>query len=163
MTITVFHYQAEYYSTVVTLMAQLQDYERSLSADRPPGAEVAAGHFAYLLEECQRSGGQVLVARQDDAAVVGFIVVLQEQEDDADLHLYPAYKCYGLITDLCVAPELRGKGIAAQLLSAAEEHCREAGLQRVLVSALADNQLAADCYRKQGYQAYEITYIKELI
>lgn len=155
-------YQTEHYEDVVALMAILQDHERSLSADRPPGNEVAAGHFKYLLSACAESAGQVFVALQDQQ-VWGFLVVITESEALADLHLYPTYKTFGVVTDLCVAAEARGQGIAAQLMTAAEDHCRGLGLARILVSALADNQLARDCYVRQGYQLTEVTFSKDLL
>ena len=155
-------YGAEHHDGVVALMAVLQDYERQLSSDRPPGNEVAAGHFRYLRRTCEASGGQVFVALQAQQ-VCGFLVVITESEHVDDLHLYPEYKTWGLVTDLCVAEEQRGKGIATRLMAVAEAHCRDMGLARILVTALADNHLARDSYTRQGYRLAEVTFIKELI
>ena len=154
-------YGAEHHDGVVALMALLQDHERQFSTDRPPGNEIAAGHFSYLLSVCEKSGGQVFVALQD-RHVCGFLVLITESEDVGDLHLYPEYKTWGLVTDLCVAEEQRGKGIATRLMEAAEAHCRDMGLARILVTALADNHLARDSYTRQGYRLAEVTFIKEL-
>ncbi len=154
-------YGAEHHDGVVALMAVLQDYERELSSDRPPGNEIAAGHFSYLLGVCERSGGQVFVARQDQQ-VCGFAVLITESEDVGDLHLYPEYKTWGLVTDLCVAADYRGQGIATRLMEAAEAHCRDLGLARILVTALAENHLARDSYARQGYRLAEVTFYKAL-
>ena len=88
-------------------MQQLQDTERKLSRDRPPGADIASDHTDYLLALCRDKQGTLLIAL-DDTVVAGFIVVVTEQADEGDQHLYPDYRQYGLVTDLVVDEEYRG-------------------------------------------------------
>ncbi len=154
-------YSDSYRDQVVSLMALLQDHEAALEHSRPPGREIAAGHFDYLLACCRQQRGKVFIALEGES-VAGFVVVLVESEDRDDRHLYEPYKTYGLVTDLAVAENYRGRGIAGSLMAEAERHVRDLGLATLQVSALARNQLAASFYLKSGYRPYTTTYIKDM-
>jgi ribosomal protein S18 acetylase RimI-like enzyme len=154
-------YAPEDQAAVTAMMARLQEHERQISADRRPGNEMAAGHLRYLLDECSRKQGRVFVAERG-GSVVGFIVVLMEQFDEADLHLYPCYKSFADITDLYVEEHHRGRGIAGALLSAAEEHARAIGIERIKLSALSGNEEARAVYLRRGYREYDVTYCRDL-
>jgi ribosomal protein S18 acetylase RimI-like enzyme len=148
-------------AAVTAMMARLQDHERQISADRRPGSEIAAGHLSYLLDECSRKQGRVFVAERG-GSVVGFIVVMVEHFDEGDLHLYPMYKSFADITDLYVEENHRGRGIAGALLSAAEEHARAMGIERIKLAALSGNEEARAVYLRRGYREYDVTYCRDL-
>ncbi|GAA4650447.1 hypothetical protein GCM10023116_27300 [Kistimonas scapharcae] len=154
-------YQDNYKTGVVKLMQQLQDTERKLSRDRPPGADMASDHTDYLLALCREKQGTLLVALED-TVVAGFIVVITEQEDEGDQHLYSDYRSYGLVTDLVVDEEYRGHGIARMLMKAAEQYCLTRGLKQLHVTALYGNAPARGFYDSYGFSEYEITYRKSL-
>ena len=154
-------YRPEYRRAVIALMAELQEVERSLSADRMPGEEVAEGHFDYLLGVCERQAGEVLVAFRD-ARVVGFVVVFVETEDEGDLHLLPEYRKYGWVSDLVVADEHKGSGTASRLMACAERYAAAAGARRMKLAALRNNGPARRFYERAGYSEHEIVYCKTL-
>lgn len=158
---TIRRFEPDDESAIARLMAELQDFERELSADRPPGEQVGEPHFRYLLDECRQKQGRVYVA-EVDRVLVGFIVVLVEQLDDGDEHLHRRYRAYGDVTDLFVAPAYRGQGIAGALLKKAEDHCRSLSLSRLRLEVLADNRAARDFYRRAGYEEHALICITEL-
>jgi len=88
--------------------------------------------------------------------------VLIDAEDDADCHLYDAYKRYAEVTDLVVAEASRGGGCAQLLMQAAELHALGCGVATVRVSAVAGNEAARRFYGKSGYRDFATTYIKTL-
>jgi GNAT superfamily N-acetyltransferase len=154
-------YDPRYEKDVVGLLAELQDYERNLSSDRTPGSTAAAGHLEYLLQICESQSGKIFLSLDDDE-VVGFIVVFLEALDEGDLHLITEFRQYGLISDLLVIQTHRGSDAAPLLMKAAEQHCLSAGVRRVKLSALTDNQQAQRFYEKSGYSAVEVTYCKNI-
>lgn len=148
-------------STVADLMKALQDYERGLSDDRPRGDEIAERHFRYLLDECRRKDGRVFVAEMA-GDIVAFMVVLVEQLDEGDVHLYPRYRKYGEVTDLFVLPSHRGQGIAGALLKEAEEYGRRRSLSRLYIRVLEKNQAARAFYQRADYIEQDVIYRKDL-
>ena len=145
---------------LVGFMAALQDHERNLSRDRGPGAEMADAHLAYL-ESLAAADGRILVATRGGAPV-GFLVCVIEESDAGDLHLLPAQRRHGVVTDLFVVPAERRRGVARALLAAAEAHCRMTGLRTLRIAALAANAEALRSYRGAGFEDYEITLSKRL-
>jgi len=57
----------------------------------------------------------------------------------------------GIIHHLCVHPECRRMGIAARLVSAAEEALKKEGIQKVFGLVFKDNDTANLFWEKQGY------------
>lgn len=157
----VIEYRAEYKNAVVELMAELQELERALSHDRTRGESMAAAHFNYLLRLSELREGKVYLA-VSGMEVAGFVVVFLESEDEDDLHLLPAYKRYGWVSDLIVKQNYRGSEAAPMLLGSAERHCASIGVQRVKLSALHDNGRALRFYQKSGYSPHEVILRKDL-
>ncbi len=89
--------------------------------------------------------GHILVARQDDA-IVGMVNLL-----------YTVSTALGgrvaLLEDMVVAPQARGQGVGAQLLTAAIAHARQQGCLRITLLTDTDNHVAQAFYRKQGFVA----------
>ena len=57
----------------------------------------------------------------------------------------------GLIHHLCVRPECRRKGIAAELVARAEEALKKEGIQKVFGLVFTDNEPANRFWEAQGY------------
>ena len=57
----------------------------------------------------------------------------------------------GLIHHLCVRPECRRKGIAAELVARAEEALKQEGIQKVFGLVFTDNEPANRFWEAQGY------------
>jgi ribosomal protein S18 acetylase RimI-like enzyme len=67
---------------------------------------------------------------------------------------------FGYVSDVCVLPAFRGRGIAARLLEALEARLSLSGVARIRLSTLAANQAARAAYERSGYAPYEIAYEK---
>ena len=155
----IIEYDPGHKDAVVELLASLQDCERALSDDRPPGEAMAPGHFDYLLDLCEARSGKVFLAVSEGIAI-GFVTVFLESEDDDDLHLLPGYKRYGWISDLIVEEGHRGSGAASLLLERAESHCSSVGVHHIKLAALQNNARARRFYENCGYAEYEVIYRK---
>ena len=57
----------------------------------------------------------------------------------------------GIIHHMCVHPDFRRLGIAARLVSAAEEALKKEGIQKVFGLVFVDNDTANAFWEKQGY------------
>jgi GNAT superfamily N-acetyltransferase len=62
----------------------------------------------------------------------------------------------GLLEDMVINAQHRGRGWGRQLLQAAVAWCRERGLSRVQLLADRGNQPALDFYRQQGWQETQL-------
>jgi len=100
------------------------------------------------------AAGDLLVARRTGGEVVGFVAVevaAERYETDADR---------GVVTDLYVVPERRGRGSGAALLSAGEARLADRGVDVVALEALADNDAARRFYRRHGYDPHRVEFAK---
>lgn len=63
---------------------------------------------------------------------------------------------------ICAIPRLRGRGVVAHLLAAAEAHLRALGVRRIRIGVLAANASALRAYAKHGFEAYEVVMEKRV-
>lgn len=146
---------------LVELMGALQQFEHELHPSRGPGEPMAAEHLRFLERVAGAREGVVLVAELAERAV-GFLVAFVEHEEDGDLHLDGRYRRRGHISDLYVRPEMRRRGIARALLTAAESHLRNVGVEFVNITYLATNPDAGEFYASNHYGPYEVIVQKRL-
>lgn len=143
---------------VIACVAGLQDYERSLDPDLPPGERVARRYVDAMLQRCRAYQGRVLVAEQDDA-VVGFLCVLARvPEQQVDEKSRP----HAMVGELYMAPEQRSQGMGRRLLEVAEAFARERGAERLRVQVLAGNGIARTLYATAGFHERLIELEKRL-
>ena len=57
----------------------------------------------------------------------------------------------GIIHHMCVHPDFRRMGIAARLVSTAEEALKQEGIQKVFCLVFTDNEAANAFWERQGY------------
>ena len=86
-----------------------------------------------------------LLVAEIEGAVTGFINFTTRQ---TILH----QDLSGLIDELVVAKEFRGKGVGNQLLLAAIRRCRQLGCREVEVSTEKTNTKAREFYKKCGFE-----------
>lgn len=153
--------RAENRAYAVAFMAGLQEHERQISSDRRPGKEMADAHLAYLEKTCRVNSGKIFLARINQA-YAGFIVCFINRYEPDDLHITAALKTYGEISDLYVAPQYRGQGVASSLIRHAETYLAALGQTRVKLTVLNANASAQRAYETLGYAPYEVIYQKEL-
>ena len=136
---------------------ELQEVERSLHDSRVPGEEVADRYLEWLAARVRENCGAIFVA-DEDGIFRGFIAGWIANDD----HLIETADSnrFGFISDLCVLKEARGRGVAQQLLAAAEQHLAHYGVARLRIGALAGNVAARAAYVKYGFSPYEIVFEK---
>src|SRR5271165_1485599 len=133
-------------------VVELHEHERRLHNSRLPGEETADAYLAWMLAEA-RHGGAVLIA-EAGGAFAGFAAGWIAR--DNFIEETPDSNRYGLVSDLCVLPAFRGRGIAARLLGAVEAGLRRGGVSRIRLSTLAANNAARTVYERSGYAPYEV-------
>lgn len=89
-----------------------------------------------------------LVVVRDDG-VVGFVTFGLESGSRTDV-------VRGVVENLYVAPDYRGRGVGSTLLSTAEGHLRELGADVLSLRTMADNDDARRFYRRHGYRAHRV-------
>ncbi len=92
--------------------------------------------------------GRVLLARDGAGSVVAYLVLLHGFSLEYGGRV-------GLVDELFVRDDLRGQGIGARLLDAAEEHGRAAGLAALQLEVGDANPRAYDLYRRRGYRDHD--------
>lgn len=133
---------------VIRCVAALQDFERSLEPNLPPGDRIARRYVEAMLQRCTAYEGRVFVAVVEQR-VVGFVCVLAHiPETAADDFARP----HAAIGELFVDAELRGVGVGKRLLRRAEEHALKRGATRLRVQVLADNKVARGLYGGFGFR-----------
>ena len=136
---------------------ELQDYERSVGREVPPGEVVADAYVAFMLDCCTRFAGTVFVA-DTGGAVVGFVSVWAnvppEQPDESPVP-------YGFVSDLVVAERHRGAGIGRSLLHRAEEYVRAYGATSLRIGVAARNP-ARQWYEAEGFSERYVLFGKPL-
>jgi ribosomal protein S18 acetylase RimI-like enzyme len=145
-------YRAADYAGVLRGMHDLQDYERALHPGRREAAEVAETYLQRLLRRVAERSGAIFVA-EHGGAVIAFIACYVK--DTESLIETAAYSRYGYVSDLDIAAEWRGRGLAQRLLAAAEQHLARCGVTRLRIGVLAANIAAQRAYAKFGFVPYE--------
>lgn len=114
---------------VIITVATPDDVEAA-SRNEPPGANVAAAHYA------RQQAGQAtyLVAREGDR-VLGHCLVVQAE-----------------VQHLHVQADARGRGVGTALIAAAEQQLRDAGHDHVLIGVEMDNAGALALYTRLGFR-----------
>jgi GNAT superfamily N-acetyltransferase len=140
---------------LVVFLQQLQDAERSMHPSRLPGDEVAEAYYEML------TGRQadILIAEAEGrpiGLVAGWL------DEDADPLQSSQWRRHGLVSDLFVASDHRGRGIAQVLLQAMSERLRARGARRLRICSLAANAPAVSAYRRFGFEPFEISFDKPL-
>jgi ribosomal protein S18 acetylase RimI-like enzyme len=97
-----------------------------------------------------------LRAARHGSEVVGFVSF--ELERGA----YESDETRGVVRNVYVAPEYRGRGIGGDLLAAAETALVDAGATVVALEAMADNDRAREFYLDRGYTPHRVQFEKSL-
>ncbi|QLD91121.1 GNAT family N-acetyltransferase [Natronomonas salina] len=94
-----------------------------------------------------------LVARHDDD-VVGFVTFGQESER------FQQDVTRGIVHNIYVEEDHRGKGIGTALLRTAEETLVDRGVDTLGLQAMAANDAAREFYRRHGYEPHQVEFEK---
>ena len=154
-------YQDSDLRPVRAMLDGLQEYERSIEANRARWADGGVVYADWMLEEAAQNQGAVLVAEAESGAAVGLLACWRA-EDATDITAVPAARVHLYISELFVAETWRGRGVAGALLAAAETHASRLGIAQVTIGSLAANRSARRVYAKAGFEEYEILVRKRL-
>lgn len=151
-------YQAQDAAGVEQCLSELQDFERSIEANRVEGQSMAAPYREYLLAECAQTCGALLVA-EVVGMVVGLVAVLAHVTAESLIEAEPDY---AYISDLVVLPAYRGQGLGRALLRQAEAYALSQGAKILKVDVLVANKAAHNLYKVTGFQENEVRLVKHL-
>ena len=72
--------------------------------------------------------------------------------------VFSTFACRPILNvhDFSVAPEIRGRGVAKQLLTSVENSARELGCCKMTLEILEGNHRAQKVYRDFGFEGYEL-------
>ena len=158
----IIEYEDKYLEDVKDLLVELEEYIVSIDKD-----ELDQVHPEYRekmavidLEEVKNENGKCFLAIEDDKAI-GLIMGTIPEYDEYD---YLDYKCpkRGVITELVISKNIRGKGIGNELIAKMEDYFKEQDCEYVLVDVFAYNERGENFYQKQGYHHRMYTDIKKL-
>lgn len=97
---------------------------------------------------------------EEDGKLLGYI---QASIAKLDRKLgYDGGKAIGIINDVFVEDEARGRGLASVLCKSAENWMSENGIQMSQAQVLCENQPARGFWRSQGYDDMHVTVCKKL-
>jgi ribosomal protein S18 acetylase RimI-like enzyme len=141
---------------VIDALIGLQEHERAMHDTRLPGAGRTDVYFDKLLMELAERSGGIFVAE----AAGQFAGVVTGLIESYDMDLETPDSCvYGYCSDIFVAPEFRGTGLAQMLLDVMERHlAAQAPIARFRISVLAVNRMACRAYERAGFVPYELMY-----
>jgi GNAT superfamily N-acetyltransferase len=137
---------------------EMQNYERMQHSTRLPGEQVADAYLDWMLRRAANNGA-VLVA-ESNYIFVGFVAGWIEESGNIGETLDS--NRVGYISDICVMPDFRGRGIATQLLKGIERHLADFGITRLRINSLAANKSARASYERAGFAPYEMVYEKTI-
>lgn len=139
-------------------VVELQEYERRQHPTRLPGEQIADAYLDWIERETAAMGA--LLVGEIDGNFAGFVAGWVDQA--ANIAETADSNRFGLISDICVMPEFRGRRVAARLIHAMEQRLFRAGVTRLRVTALASNRSARLSYEHAGFAAYEVVYEKQI-
>ncbi len=136
---------------------ELQDFERRLEPEMPPGERVVDVYLERMLGRCRTWDGAVFVALAD-GEVGGFVCVWARVPPEPDEPTQP----YAFVSDLVVLERMRRRGIGRALLDAAERHARARGATALRLDVMAANGAAQRLYEGAGLAPRRIEMAKRL-
>jgi ribosomal protein S18 acetylase RimI-like enzyme len=118
--------------------------------------ETSAGYASFLSAQLEAPDKAVLVA-DDRGDVIGYAYAAIEGYDYMALR-GPA----GVLHDIIVDPEHRGRGVGRLLLDATLEFFRSRGVPRVVLSTAEQNEAAQRLFARMGFRRTMIEMTREL-
>lgn len=155
-------YEDKYLEDVRKLLTELEEYLVSIDEDQLD--QVHEEYYEKMalidLKEVDENNGVCYLAIEN-GKVLGLIMGTIPGHDEFD---YLDYKCprRGIITELIVTREARGKNIGITLMNYIEKYFKDNGCEYSYVDVFAYNKSAINFYNIDGYHARMYTNIKKL-
>jgi ribosomal protein S18 acetylase RimI-like enzyme len=157
--LTIDTFQRSDLGTLIRFVEAIQEHERIEVPDLKSGSEIGSDYAQLLIRTAAERNGGIRMARAG-TEIVGFGCAWIEDDDDPLLQ--DDARTYAYVSDIFVEVAWRRQGVALQLLDALEVEMRSRGCHRIRICSKAANHLALECYKKAGYQPYEIVFAKRL-
>lgn len=158
----IIEYDEKYLDNVRDLLVELEEYIISIDKDELDKIDQDYWEKMALVDlaEVKKHEGKCYIATENDK-VVGVIMGIVGTYDAYD---YLDYKCpkRGVITELVVSKDARGKGIGASLMEAIEAYFKSINCEYIMLEVFAYNENAIKFYDKIGYHARGIFNIKKI-
>ena len=142
-------------SELKVLWTEFMDYHSDLDSDYARSDDALAKWTDYIYAKFEDDSAKILVA-VEDKIVVGYI--------GAMIRMYPpvwTLTKYGYIEEIAVTEHFRRKGIASQLLVAAQKWLLSQGISRIKVNIDTANEASQGFFRRQGFLDNTETLIKK--
>jgi GNAT superfamily N-acetyltransferase len=143
---------------VLLLARALQAHEAALFERMKPPDQIGRSYLDALLRDCTEKQGALIVAEDDDGALVGYATVLIDVSDSIEETDYR----YARVGDLIVGERVRGRGVGGALLAECERRAREAGVDELRLDVLAANRQAREAYAALGFEDLHVTVRRKL-
>jgi ribosomal protein S18 acetylase RimI-like enzyme len=139
---------------VLALGVELQEHERALRPSRRRGEEMVGEYLARIEAHLADPGrdGALFVVEDERGAVAGFLACSAEED------LLEEGRGEVVVQELVVAAGARRRGLARALVDAARRFARERGIERIVVSSLAENEEAQAAYLALGFRPALVTF-----
>ena len=135
---------------IADLWVELAEDQRQHGSSLLPEANRTRVHETMLKHVVTNTA---LVARLEDD-VIGFVTFGQESER------FRQDVTRGIVHNIYVQKDHRGKGIGTVLLSTAEETLVDRGVDTLSLQAMAANDAAREFYRRHGYEPHRVEFEK---
>jgi len=135
---------------ILSFIIGLQDHEAAFEPDRRRDPAFALEHWHELQRRHAEKHGVILIA-EDAGKTVGWAFAYDET---AEIFVVQAERSYGLLAELFVMPQARGKGLGRALIEGCETWARNRGHKHLAVGVLAKNPSAIRAYEGAGYAPY---------
>jgi GNAT superfamily N-acetyltransferase len=143
---------------ILSFINGLQDHEAKIEPDRRRDPSFAAEHWRVLQHRCAEKHGHFLIA-EDEGKAVGWAFV---HEAHGELFVTEPERRHGYLSELYVAPSVRGKGFGRALMRACEDWSRARGHKLLMLGVLVGNASAIRIYQGDGYAPY-VTYMRKYL
>ena len=152
----------KYFAYIKDLLVELEQYILSIDED-----ELDQLHPEYRdkmalidLEEVNENNGKCFLTIEDEK-VIGLIMGAVRKYDEYDYLDYKCPKC-GVVTELVVSKNVRGKGIGKKLMQVMEEYFKSIGCEYISIEVFAYNKNAIKFYESEGYHTRGLIDIKKI-
>lgn len=111
----------------------------------------------YIAKAIKTSKPNILIARSENI-IIGFIAFEKSKEEYSGTNI----KEFGLINELLVTENSRGKGVGIELMKAAEQYFKDQDMHYVKLECSSYNNQALSFYDHFGYQNRQSLLYKKL-
>ena len=157
----IIEYDKIYSEDVKELLVELQEYIVKIDKEKYNilTDEYKEKYLKKTMNEIKKCNGKMLLFKEA-GKIVGLVVGIVNNEE-IDKYDFKAPK-RGMITELIVTKEYRGKNIGNELLQKIEEYLKSIGCEDILIEVFGYNQNAIDFYKNQGYHNRMVVITKKL-